>query len=86
MSKNSNCLVVGSGYAVLTVTRQLLKAGKTVKLLKARERVGGRIYTQQFDGFIGIWRVVVPFMTVLLARKEIDELSSFERGFYFFNL
>ena len=46
MSTNLNYLFVGSGDAVSTVTRQLSKAGKTVKLLKARERVGGRIYTQ----------------------------------------
>ena len=47
MSINFNYLVVGSGYAVLTVVHQSLKAGKTVKLLKVRER----IYTQQFEGF-----------------------------------
>lgn len=46
MSTNLNYLFVGSGDAVLTLARQLLKAGKTVKLLKARKRVGRRIYTQ----------------------------------------
>jgi monoamine oxidase len=44
-------VIVGGGYAGLTATRQLLKAGKTVKLLEARERIGGRVHTQQFDGF-----------------------------------
>lgn len=51
MSINFNYLVVGSGYAVLTVVHQSLKAGKTVKLLKVRERVRERVYTQQFEGF-----------------------------------
>ena len=51
MSTDFDFVVVGAGYAGLTATRQLLKAGKTVKLLEARERVGGRVYTQQFEDF-----------------------------------
>jgi monoamine oxidase len=51
MSTNFDYIVVGAGYAGLTATRELLKVGKSVKLLEARERVGGRVYTQQFDGF-----------------------------------
>jgi monoamine oxidase len=51
MSKNFDFIIVGAGYAGLTATHQLLKAGKSVKLLEARERVGGRVHTQQFEGF-----------------------------------
>lgn len=51
MEKYFEYVIVGGGYAGLTATRQLLKAGKTVKLLEARERIGGRVHTQQFDGF-----------------------------------
>jgi monoamine oxidase len=51
MSTNFDFIVIGAGYAGLTATRQLLKAGKSVKLLEARERVGGRVHTQQFEGF-----------------------------------
>ncbi len=38
--------VVGAGYAGLTVARELSQAGKTVAVLEARDRVGGRIWTQ----------------------------------------
>ena len=42
-------IVVGAGYAGLTATKNLLAAGKTVKLLEARDRVGGRVYTKTLD-------------------------------------
>ena len=39
-------LVIGAGYAGLTAALQLKQAGKKVLLLEARDRVGGRIWTQ----------------------------------------
>src|SRR6266852_1109413 len=37
-------LVVGAGAAGLTTARQLVRAGKRVTILEARDRCGGRIY------------------------------------------
>jgi monoamine oxidase len=43
--------VVGGGYAGLTAAWRLVHAGKSVVVLEARDRVGGRIWTQRLaDG------------------------------------
>lgn len=42
-------IIIGAGYAGLTATRELIKAGKKVILLEARDRVGGRVHTQHFE-------------------------------------
>jgi monoamine oxidase len=41
--------VVGAGYAGLTAARRLAQHGKAVAVLEARDRVGGRIWTQQLS-------------------------------------
>ena len=44
-------LVIGAGMAGLTAARELHDAGETVTVLEARERTGGRVYTdRQFAG------------------------------------
>ncbi|BBX25425.1 hypothetical protein GCM10009632_49800 [Mycolicibacterium alvei] len=41
-----DCCVVGAGFAGLTAALRLKQAGRTVALLEARDRVGGRTFTE----------------------------------------
>ena len=68
-------VVVGAGPSGLTAARQLKKAGLSVAVLEARDRVGGRTWTDTIDGAMleigGQW--VSPDQTVLL--ELLDELG-----------
>lgn len=45
-------IVVGAGIAGVTAARLLTKAGRSVVVLEARDRVGGRMWTDRTDGFV----------------------------------
>jgi len=51
MEHETDVCIVGAGYAGLTAARRLTGAGKSVMVLEARDRVGGRVWTQDYDGF-----------------------------------
>ena len=43
-------IVIGGGLAGLSATRELTASGKTVLLLEARDRLGGRVFTRRVAG------------------------------------
>lgn len=43
-------LVIGAGFAGLTVANALVAAGRPVQVIEARERIGGRTWTADFGG------------------------------------
>jgi monoamine oxidase len=51
MEHETDVCIVGAGYAGLTAARRLTGAGQNVVVLEARDRVGGRVWTRQYDGF-----------------------------------
>ncbi|AKF04351.1 flavin monoamine oxidase family protein [Sandaracinus amylolyticus] len=46
----SDVIVVGAGFAGLSAARRLCAAGRRVAVLEARDRVGGRVYTETHHG------------------------------------
>ncbi len=48
--RRSSVLVVGAGIAGLTAARRLAQAGHTVTVLEARNRIGGRVWTDVNEG------------------------------------
>ena len=46
-SRTVEVVVVGAGFAGLTAARRLVGAGKSVLVLEARDRVGGRVWNHQ---------------------------------------
>src|SRR6516162_977195 len=44
-------IVIGAGAAGLMVAMELLREGKQVRIIEARNRIGGRIFTSEERGF-----------------------------------
>ena len=68
-SRHVDVIVVGAGFAGLTAARNLMRAGKKVVVLEARDRVGGRVKGGKLAGHNidagGMW--VGPTQTKILG-------------------
>lgn len=53
---SADVCVVGAGFAGLTAARRLQQSGASVVVLEARDRVGGRTWTQHRDGGVAVDR------------------------------
>ncbi|HEY3188231.1 MAG TPA: FAD-dependent oxidoreductase, partial [Solirubrobacteraceae bacterium] len=48
--KRVDVVVVGAGLAGLTAAREVARRGRSVRVLEARDRVGGRVLNHQLSG------------------------------------
>ncbi len=79
-----DAIIVGGGIAGLCCARELAERGKSFLLLEASDRVGGRIATDEVDGFL-LDRGFQVFLTAYPeAQNCLDyeslQLGSFEPG------
>lgn len=81
LNLNRDVVVVGAGPSGLTAARELTKTGLSVAVLEARDRVGGRTWTDTVDGAVleigGQW--VSPDQTVLLDLLDELGLKTYSR-------
>lgn len=81
---SADAVVVGAGVAGLTAARELARAGLDVVVLEASDGVGGRVRTDEVDGFrldrgFQVLPVSYPEASAVL-RYEPLHLRRFERG------
>lgn len=78
-SDTTQVAIVGAGFAGLTAARELTKRGIDVRVIEARDRVGGRTWTLRKDGYWldigGQW--TGPGQDRILALGEEFDVKSF---------
>lgn len=84
-SIDRDVVIVGAGVTGLTAARELRAAGLTVAVLEARDRVGGRTWTDSIDGALleigGQW--ISPDQVALkaiLAELGLETFSRYRDG------
>jgi putrescine oxidase len=74
-------VVIGAGASGLTVANDLRAAGRSVVVLEARDRVGGRLWTREIEGAVlelgGQW--VSPDQSALIDTLQELGLQTFSR-------
>ena len=73
MSSSPDVLIVGAGLAGLSCARQLHEKGVSLKILETSDGVGGRVRTDQIDGFL----LDRGFQVLLTAYPQAQRLLNY---------
>ncbi|MCF2446620.1 FAD-dependent oxidoreductase [Dyadobacter sp. CY345] len=75
MNKNkTDVLIIGAGLSGLTAAKVLKAAGKSIKILEASDHVGGRVRTDEVDGFL----LDRGFQVLLTAYPETKRFLEYD--------
>lgn len=75
MSTSPDVLIVGGGLAGLCCARQLQEKGVSFQIIEASDGIGGRVRTDQVDGFL----LDRGFQVLLTAYPEAKRLLDYQR-------
>ena len=74
MEDNLDVIIIGAGLAGLTAAKVLKTAGKSVKILEASDQPGGRVRTEEVDGFL----LDRGFQVLLTAYPETQRFLDYD--------
>lgn len=74
MEDHLDVIIIGAGLAGLTAAKVLKAAGKSVKILEASDQPGGRVRTEEVDGFL----LDRGFQVLLTAYPETQRFLDYE--------
>jgi len=83
-NKDADVIIISAGLAGLTAAKVLKAAGKSIKILEASDRIGGRIKTDEVNGFLldrgfQVLLTAYPEAKRFLDYKALD-LCKFDPG------
>jgi phytoene dehydrogenase-like protein len=83
-NNTDDVIIIGAGIAGLTAAKVLKAAGKKIKLIEASNTIGGRVQTDEIDGYLldrgfQVLLTAYPEVKLFLDYKALD-LKKFEAG------
>ena len=82
---DADCIVIGGGIAGLVTARKLREAGRSVLVLEARDRVGGRTWSGSIDGAEVDWGGEwigkgQPLIYALVGELGLSTFPTYDQG------